>query len=73
MFADCLILFRQVPVRHRTRDGRRSYTAAELQPVYVVEDPALARELRDALEDECGMPAHIGRARLWKEDGHGEG
>lgn len=66
MFEDCLIVFRQVPVRHRTRDGRRAYTGAELRPVYVTTDPRAAQALKESLEDEGGMPAHIGRAKLWR-------
>lgn len=68
MFEDCLIVFRQVPVRHMTRDGRRSYPGAELRPVYVTTDPLAARRFKEALEDEGGMPACIGRAKLWREN-----
>lgn len=67
MFEDCLIVFRQVPVRHRTRDGGRSHTGAELRPVYVATDPRAAGRLKDALEEEGGTPACIGRAKLWRE------
>lgn len=72
MFSDCFIVFRQVPVKHRT-DGGAVALRIELSPVFVCEDEGDARTFRDSVAESTGRPACIGRAKLWRGSGHGQG
>lgn len=69
MFSDCYIVFRRVTRRRRTGSGVR--VEASYEPAYVAEDYGAAARFRDALTEETGEPAQMGRARLWKGAGDG--
>lgn len=63
MFAECWIVFRRVSRRVRTADGYR--VQADYEPAYVCLDYGDAARFRDAMTEETGEPAQIGRSRLW--------
>lgn len=66
MLVDCYVVFRCVTRRYRALDGSVA-RRVDYDPAFVAEDRDAACRFRDALTEETGEPARLGRSKLWKE------